>query len=449
MLTFTSTRGSQRYCDGLHRRDFLKVGTLGLSGLGLNDLLQARAEPAAKPAASDTAVVLLWLDGGASQIETFDPKPDAPEDFRSLVGNVQTNVPGTAIGGLFPKLAKMADRLAIVRSFAHADESHGSATHWVKTGYPLSASVPREQVVPIRPAFGSIVSRMRGANHPRTALPTYLEMEVGNPRRFSAGSGGPVFLGKEHAPFRLDQTDAVQNMALRIPEDRMADRKELLAALDHFDRQAEAGGMDGFRQQAFNVLLTGKAKEAFDVSREDAKTRAQYGAGLGQRLLQARRLCEAGAGFVSIYSGEWDNHSNFGPMTTALNRNCPPLDQAVSAFLEDVRQRGLEKNILLVITSEFGRTPRINGGIGSRSFGREHWPRLCPLVLAGGGLKMGQVIGQSTSKAEMPKARPVSPQDLMATLFQYLGIDLQTQFNDLVGRPIPMIEHGQPMEELF
>lgn len=451
MLLLPGKRQSGNYCDGVSRRDFMKIGALGLTGLGLPDLLRPAARAAGAASRPDTSVVLLWLDGGPTHIETFDPKMDAPEEFRSLVGAVQTKVPGLAFGGLFPKLAQVADKMAIVRSFATgADTSHPGGSHAIKTGYPLPPGVMPSFTTQTRPSVGSIVARARGANHPRTGVPTFIETQVAVARKFGVHHSEPLWLGKEYGPFRADEKGAVEVMSRTLPAQALQDRRALLQALDQLDRGMDRNGsikgFDGFQQQAFQALTANRVKEAFDLAREDAKTRAKYGKGLGERLMLARRLCEAGAGFVTVYFGDWDNHSNFGSMTDALQRNCPPVDHAVSAFIEDIHQRGLNENILLLITGEMGRSPRI-GGLGTRSFGREHWPSLCALALAG-GLKMGQVIGESTAKAEMPKSRPIGPQDLMATVLQFLGIDPEIQFKDMGGRPVSMVEEGKPIREL-
>src|SRR3990172_8064019 len=377
-------------CEGNCRRDFLKVGGLGLAGLGLSDLLRLRAQASAgSRAAKDTSVVWLWLGGGAAHIERFDPKPEAPAEFRSTVGQVDTSVPGVQIGGLLPKMASMAHRMAFVRSFAHNDSGHAGGTHAVMTGVdypPADNGMP-----PIRPSMGSITSRLRGANHPATGMPTYVRL---------AGlyGDGPNWLGAAYAPFDTGGQSRT-NMNLRLDLARISDRRFLLAKLDRINRQVDAtglmDGLDRFEVQAFDLIL-GKAKEAFDLEREDPRTRDRYPTthtSLGDHLLTARRLCEAGCGFVTLhyansYQG-WDMHEKIVPQ---LQQACPPLDHAISAFLEDLQQRGLSEKILLVITGEFGRTPRVNG-----SAGRDHWGPLCTLAVAGGGLRMGQVVGESSA----------------------------------------------------
>ncbi len=435
-----------RKCDGSSRREFLQVGTLTLAGLALPDLLRARA--AARDAGRtvpDTSVILLFLDGGASQFETFDPKPDAPKEYRSLFGVVKTKLPGVLFDSHFPQMAARADRLAVLRTLTHADGDHGGATHWMKTGRPWPPeALGKAAVIPQQsPSLGSVVARTRGAVHAATGVPTYVRL-LSNHQGYPGDDA--VWLGQSYSPFKVGRNrdnPLLRDMTLRLPREQLDDRRELLRALDGLDRSLDqsglALGMDGFQRQAVDVLL-GRAKEAFDLSKEPAKVRGRYGPGLGEELLLARRLCEAGAGFVTLNNGYWDHHGGIVPGCKQL---CPPLDHAVSAFLDDVRQRGLEKNILLVVTGEFGRTPRLNGGPG-----RDHWAPLNAAVLAGGGLTVGQVVGESDAKGAYPKSRPLAPMDLMATILHALGIDPKLQYVHPSGRPISMIEDGAPLQEL-
>ncbi len=433
MLTFLSNRGG-RTCDGMSRRDFVRVGTLGAAGLTLPTLLRARAEAAATGKHSkNTSVVWLWLGGGPTHIETFDPKMDAPPEFRSTVGAVDTNVPGVQIGSVFPKMAATADKMAFVRSFAHNNSGHGGGTHWVMTGY--DNRLVDNGGLPTRPSMGAITSRFRGANSPTTGIPTYVRLN-------GIGSDGAAWLGKAFEPFE-PSGQGRNNMNLAISPERLADRRALLGAFDKTCREADLNGimegMDSFESQAFSLLL-GSAKDAFDLKKENQKTIDKYGKGLGEQLLLARRLCEAGSGFVTLQYGGWDMHGN---IVNAMKQRAPQLDQAVSAFVQDINERGLDQNILLVITGEFGRTPRVN-----KNAGRDHWSNLSTLALAGGGLKMGQAVGESNSKAERPKTKPITPQDLMATVFNVLGIDRDLHFFNNAGRPTPMIEEGKAISEL-
>jgi hypothetical protein len=421
-------------CDGATRRDFLKVGTLGLGALTLPGLLRARAaaRAAGKPT-KNTSVVWLWLGGGPTHIETFDPKMSAPAEFRSAVGAVKTNLPGVEIGGVFPKVAQLADKMAFVRSFAHRNSGHGGGTHWVMTGYDFPPADNGQ--APIKPGLGSILARHRGPNNSQTGLPTYV--------RLSGILGdGPAWLGSAYAPFDTGGS-ARNNMNLKVALDRLAERRSLLKTFDSFDRALDrsglAQGLDSFEGQAFDLILS-RARETFDVTREDPRLRDRYGPGLGQQMLLARRLCEAGVGFVTMHFGGWDMH---GGIANAMKQLGPQVDRAVAAFVEDTHARGLDQEVLLVVTGEFGRTPRINGGAG-----RDHWAPLSTLALAGGGLKMGQVVGESSAKAEIPKTTPITPQDLMATVFHVLGIPQNLHYKDQSGRPTPMIDGGKPIAEL-
>jgi hypothetical protein len=422
-------------CEGTSRRDFLKIGALGMSSFLLPDLLRARAQAAAagKPT-RNTSVVWLWLGGGPTQVETFDPKMSAPVEYRSTVGAVKTNLPGVEIGGVFPEIARLADKMAFVRSFAHSNSGHGGGTHYVMTGYdypPADNNMPQ-----VKPGFGSILARVRGTNNPTTGVPTYVRL--GN----TLGDG-PAWLGRPYSPFDTAGS-ARQNMNLKMPMDRFSNRRNLQKAFDKIDRDMDKSGLmkglDSFDTQAYDLILS-RAREVFEVQREDPRTRDRYGPGLGQQMLMARRLCEAGTGFVTIHYGGWDMH---GGIQNAMKNLGPKVDHAVAAFVDDVAARGLDKDILLVITGEFGRTPRING-----SAGRDHWAPLSTLALAGGGLKMGQVVGESSAKAEVPKTTPITPQDLMATVFHVLGLPQELQFTDPTGRPTPMITGGKPIAELI
>ncbi|HVX14454.1 MAG TPA: DUF1501 domain-containing protein [Pirellulales bacterium] len=423
-----------RDCEGSTRREFLKVGTLGAGALSLPQLLAARAEAKAlgQPV-RDTSVVWVWLGGGPTHIETFDPKMSAPSEYRSITGEVTTKLPGVTLGGTFPKLASVVDKMAIVRSFAHSNSGHGGGTHFVMTGYD-NRNIDNGGL-PTRPALGAIAARLRGANHPTTGMPTYVRLG-------GIGSDGPAFLGPAYAPFD-PAGQARRNMNLAVSDERLHDRRELLDGLDRMKRRADRDalleGLNRFEQQAFDLVL-GNAGKAFDTKDEDPHIVERYGKGLGEQLLRARRLCEAGCGFVTVSYGGWDMH---GQIKQGLERRSPELDRALSAFIDDTYNCGLSEKILLVVTGEFGRTPKIN-----RNAGRDHWAPLSTLALAGGGLQMGQVIGQSASKVDVPHSAAIRPQDLMATVFHVLGIDPKSQLVNQTGRPVYLLEDGRPIHEL-
>jgi uncharacterized protein (DUF1501 family) len=435
MLSLLSNTVS-RDCDGTSRRDFLQAGVLGASGLTLGQLMAARAQAKEQGLATkDTSVVWLWLSGGATHIETFDPKMTAPSEYRSTTGEVATTVPGITLGGNFPKLAQQFDKLAVVRSFAHTNSGHGGGTHFVMTGYD-NRSIDNGGL-PTRPSMGSILSKVRGANHERTGMPTYVRLS-------SIGTDGPAFLGPAFAPFDPNG-QARKNMTLDASLERIDDRRALLENLDRFRREADAtglmNGLDAFESQAFELLL-GNAPKAFDVAKEDSQTVQRYGKdSLAQQLLVARRLVEAGCGFVTLNYGGWDMH---GTIAKSMGQRAPALDHAVSVFLEDLWYRGLDQKVLLVISGEFGRTPRVN-----KNGGRDHWAPLSTLALAGGGFRMGQAIGDSMPKVDVPKTKAIRPQDLMATVFHHLGIDRRTQFQNQAGRPVNVLEEGTPIVELL
>ena len=434
MLNLMSNRKTPA-CDGGSRRDFLKAGVLGMGGLALSDLLRFRAQAAEQGRPTrNTSVVWLWLGGGPTHVETFDPKMDAPAEFRSTIGSVQTNVAGIEIGSVWEKMARVSDKMAYVRSFAHTNSGHGGGTHWVMTGYNFPPADNGQGQV--KPGLGSILSRHRGANNAQTGLPTYIRMN-------GILGDGPSWLGSAYAPFDV-AGNARNNMNLQVTADRLSERRTLLQSFDSLDRQVDRTGvmqgLDAFEGQAFNLLMS-RARETFDVTREDPRTLDMYGSNpLARQMLMARRLCEAGVGFVTLQYGGWDMH---GQIADSMRRTAPAVDHAVSAFVRDVAQRGLTDDILLVITGEFGRTPRVNN-----SAGRDHWAPLSTLALSGGGLRMGQTVGESNARAEVPRTTPITPQDLMATVFSVLGMPQDLHYNDPTGRPTPMVNGGRPIREL-
>ncbi len=423
MLTVYS-KPNGKNCEGTSRRDFLRVGALGGSMLTLPNLLRANANGSV----NEKSVIWIWLAGGPTHVETFDPKMTAPVEYRSITGEVNTPIPGVTIGGTFPKIASCVDKMALVRSFAHGNSSHGNATRWVMTGYD------DRQLV--KPSIGSIMARKFGTTNPNTGIPTYIRMS-------SINGDGAGWLGTGYNPFNPNGP-AVKNMKIAVPEDRFASRRGLLNSLDSINRAADRTGkmegIDAFEQQAFE-LIVGSSQDAFDINKADPKTRERYGKGLGESLLKARRLVDAGCRFVTVSYGGWDMH---GGIVKGLKPRAAQMDQGISALIEDLDQQGKLEDTLVVITGEFGRTPKIN-----KNAGRDHWGRLCTLALAGGGLRMGQVIGESSEKLETPATSPISPQDLMATIFHMYGLDPKMQFMSNQGRPTYMIEDGEPIRELI
>ncbi len=430
------------------RRDFLRIGALGMSGLTLPGLLRARAESAKKgDEYKDTSIIWLFLNGGPSQYETFDPKPGNALPFRSVVGAVQTSVPGTMIGGLFKNLSKHAEQFSLIRSYTHDSADHADATHYLMTGHPHRPAA--NGAAAIQPSIGSVISRHRGPANPVNLLPTYVRQDY-------IYAEGPDWLGAAHTPFDL-RGKAMENMELKVSSDRLSDRRGLQKGLDTVSRAIDQSGMmgtlDEFQVRALD-LVRGRAREAFDLSREDPRVRDKYGKGkenLGEKLLMARRLAEAGVSLINVRYGSWDSHGTnpsvgHGTIEEEMHKYVPELDRALSIFLEDLYDRGLEKKILLAVVGEFGRTPNVDKTSG----GRDHWPLLGNQLLAGGGMKMGQIIGSSTANGAEPKSNPVSPNDLRATFFKFLGVPQDLQYANPTGRPQAMIEAGgKPIEALW
>jgi hypothetical protein len=459
-----------RNCRGYCRREFLRVGALGLlGGLALPDLLRARAKAAsAGRPVKDRSVVLLFLQGGPSHIEFFDPKMSAPEDVRSMTGEVQTKTPGVTFGGTFKKLAKLTDKIAVVRSYASMNGDHSY----------LAVTGARN---PLKASMSALYARVAGATHPRTGLPRSVlvlpeavepglklqgNFETGAlPTLTASGDLGPTYAAFD--PSGGEQLK--KNFQLKIPESRFEDRKRLLAQLDDIQRDVDVTGamegLDRYQQQAFDVIARGVAS-AFDLSKEDPATVARYDTSglfrredvtkwydmrrssnlLGKQMLLARRLVEAGCGFVTVSDCGWDMHANGNsPKNMA---NLPPLtgqvDHAVAAFIEDVHERGLDDKILLVVTGEMGRTPRRN-----RDGGRDHYADLTTLLLSGGGLKMGQVIGQSDRLAAKPSSERYTPKHLMATVMHTL-LDLgEVRVQPGLGKVASVLTDGEPIPELL
>jgi len=456
MLTLRAT-GWQRNCECFSRRELLRVGCLGLGGLTLPNLLHAKSH-ATSGSLRDKAVVLLFLGGGPSHIETFNPNMTAPAPFRSVTGEVKTNVPGITLGGTFPRLAKHVDKLAIIRSFHHRHSNHNLAVPYVLSGGDVFSG-----------GMGTVYARFRGTNHSKSGLPTTALItapDVGrfaNPKKRIVAGSQPGDLGPAYAPFNPDGGGpALSNMTLNVPQSRLDNRRNLLAELDRLKRQADSSGaMDGvdrFHQQAFDVIL-GAAAEAFDLSQEDPRIIERYDTNmyrvgekeirdctLGRQMLLARRLVERGCGFVTVQNSGWDMHggsgNNFMSLASGMQMLGGPLDKAVSAFLADLDERGLLDHVLLVITGEFGRTPKIN-----KNAGRDHWGNLSTLALAGGGLETGQVFGRAARNNDVPHSDPVGVENLMSTIMNVLFDvgQLRTQ-PGLPRQLLEPIERYKPIE---
>jgi hypothetical protein len=448
-----------RNCQGMTRRTALKAGFLGLAGLSLPDLFRLRARGAASD--RDTAVILLWLDGGPSQIETYDPKPDAPAEYRGPYGTIQTRVPGIRLSELMVQHARHADKMVFVRSVHHDNGDHFAGAHWMLTGRfgSTAANLPQKY-----PSVGSYAARLRGPNRP--GLPAYVGLPSAQSVYLFPGYQGAAYLGPAYNPFDVDrdQKYLAANSQVQIGTPRWLrafnaeaaaqtrSRQGLLAHFDTLRRDVDAAGvadaMDRYQQQALEMVLGGRTRAAFDLDKEDPRLSDRYGRGpWGRYTLMARRLVEAGVTFVTVDMPHWDDHSN---IKEGHGYKLRPLDQAVGALVEDLSDRGLLEKVLVVVMGEFGRTPRLNNGQpGIPIPGRDHWGGAISVLLAGGGLRGGQVVGRTTAKAEHPVERPLSPGDVLATVYHVLGIDTSTTFKDHTGRPHPVLDEGKPIEEVL
>jgi uncharacterized protein (DUF1501 family) len=447
-------------CPGpVGRREFLFVGGLALGGLTLSDVLAARA--ATREAPKATSVILLYLNGGPSHLETYDLKPAAPIEYRSIYRPIATAVPGMEICERFPLQAKLADKFSLVRSLNHDVGIHSDGGIVVLTGKRNTVLDPMSRSRSEHPDFGSVASKLRGLG-PR-AIPPYVS--IPSPMYMTR----PVYLGGEHAAFVVPNPTAgraVRAQMLSAPgrdDQRLAGRRQLLDQFDGWRRALDddtAGRLDQFRARAFEMLTSPHVAEAFDLSKEDARLRDRYGQhAWGQGCLLARRLAEAGAAVVTLNintpkNGEeftnWDDHiqnaGRPGHFGKYMDVRLPYLDEALSALIEDIFARGLERRIMVVVTGEFGRTPRLSKN--ANGVGRDHWPQAYTALVSGGGLRMGQVVGATSAKGEYPTERPYAPQDLLATIYRHLGIDWHTAFIDYAGRPVAILPQGRVIEEL-
>ena len=436
---------SARFCDGVSRRSFLKIGALGLGGLALPQLLQAEAKSGLRQ--SHKAVIMIYLPGGPPHQDMFDLKLDAPSEIRGEFRPIATNVPGIQICEHLPRLARITDKLAIIRSMADAVDDHSD--FMCMTGRRKNNQPPGGW-----PTFGSVVSKVLGQVD--GAVPPFVGLEPRMQHRpYNAAT--PGFLGVGHNSFRPAGEGKADMVLNGVSLDRLADRKALLAGFDKFRRDVDASGlmdgMDSFNQQAFGVLTSSKLLHALDFQREDRRIIEAYGKGdpkphgdaapmLMEQFLVARRLVEAGARVVTVAFGFWDYHgSNFKNARADL----PLLDQGVTALVEDLHQRGLDKDVSVIVWGEFGRTPTIN-----KDGGRDHWPRASCAVLAGGGMKTGQVIGATDRLGGEPTERPVTFGEVFATLYHQLGLDVnKVTVPDFSGRPQFLVADGaQPIKEL-
>jgi uncharacterized protein (DUF1501 family) len=439
------------FCDGLPRRDFLRLGTAGLFGLGLTlpGLLEGRARAAARGTRTrDVSLIFVFLHGGLSTIDSWDLKPEAPVEFRGEFKPIATKVSGVQIAEHLPRVAGQVDKFSLIRSFRHHNSDHGPADHYMLTGYfPQSGFNPGLSPNNQRPAHGAIIARKLG---PRGSVPPYVCLPKMHP------SAGPAYLGSAAAPFVIDADPNAPNFAVpdivpppALSARRLDARKQLLARIDRFQKSAEARANDAaqavsvYQQKAFALMTSPAAKKAFDIHAEADKLRDEYGRNsLGQSCLMARRLVEAGVRCVTIDHSNWDTHdNNFQTLKRSL---LPTLDAALSTLFRDLSDRGLLARTLVVVTGEFGRTPRIN-----KNAGRDHWGPAFTVALGGGGIQGGRVLGKTDARAERPARDPLGPEDLAATVHRLLGIDPREEFYTRDGRPVPIVNKGKVIDALL
>ena len=439
-------------CEGTPRRDFLRLGLGALVGLGFTDLLRERAKAveitrsAGGSSPRNVNCILLWLDGGPSHYESFDPKPDAPAEVRGEFKSIPTAVPGAHFSEVIPKLASVADKYTVIRSVCHKDPNHGGGNHYMMTGAPTPVPVGCGAFVTFHPSYGSVVSWSRGN---RNGMPAYMSMpEVSR-------SGGPNFLGGRHAPFVIKGSPNAKGFKVRdvslppeITTGRELSRRQLRQSLDRLTRFADAAAedpavdFDSHYRQAYGIVTSPAAQEAFDLSKEPDATRDLYGRNdFGQRLLLARRLVEAGVSFVTCYSGGWDHHTKI--FTAFKGSQVAALDQGLSALIVDLDRRGLLESTLVFCLGEFGRTPKVN-----KDAGRDHWPHAMSILAAGAGVPRGYVLGATDAKGYYASDNVHSPEDFAATLYTKMGIDPAQHLHN-AGRPVQLVAGGEPIKELF
>jgi uncharacterized protein (DUF1501 family) len=454
------------------RREFLRFGLSAFGSMSLPALYRMRAQAASPSANARTAVIIVWLRGGQSHLDTIDPKPDAPTEYRGPFTTLQTRTTGLRVTELLPRHAKISDRFTVLRSMAHTGGGHPAGSLQLLAGDPD----PQDKLKPILPDWMSVAHRLR--YDPRRTLPNYVGV---NPivRYDNFTIAGPAYLGEAYAPFAVTGDPNAPNF--HVPNIGFANASEKAAFAGRaklhknlnslrrdFDR-TRPEGMDEFQEQAINLLTSSEAARAFDLNRESPKVRERYGRNTwGQQLLMARRLVEAGVEIITTeLSGplcgrvqNWDDHAVNHHVFDALKFRAPYFDQAVTALIEDIYARGLDKRVLVIVTGEFGRTPKISyaassgGGVASASVGttqpgRDHWPRANSMLWAGGGIQTGRVIGATDRVGETVVDRRVGPQDFLATIYHHLGIDYEnTTLPDQTGRPIHIVQNGKAIPEL-
>ncbi|MGV3722427.1 MAG: DUF1501 domain-containing protein [Actinomycetota bacterium] len=426
-----------RTCDGVARRDFLKVGSLAFAGLTLPDILRMQEVAAAPKGGKAKAVILMWMGGGPSHIDTFDPKPDAPSEWRGEFKALSVKGGDFQVSEYLPKMAEMGSKFSVLNSVTHPEGAHERGTTYMMTGY---RQIPGFEY----PGFGSVVAKEGGW---QKNMPPYVAVPG------VVADAGPGYLGADGSPFSAGDPGAgnyqVRDIVLpdNVGGDRLSRRREFLAAADTLVRTGKADdpvtGVDNFYNKAYDLITSPTTRKAFDLKQEPEALRNRYGRNsLGQGLLLGRRLIESGVRFVSVSRGGWDNH---GGIFNALRRQrLPELDAGFSTLLADLSDRGMLESTMVIWMGEFGRTPRVN-----MTGGRDHWPKVMSVAMAGGGLKGGVAVGKSNAKGEEPADRPLRPEDIAFTMFEGLGIDPAKIYHTPTGRPIRIAQNGQAIKELI
>ena len=437
-----------RYCDGIERRGFLRMGSV--AGLSLAQLLRLQQTHGIEGSPKkDVSCIFIFIIGGMAHQDMWDTKPEAPAEIRGDFRPIDTKVPGIQLSDLLPRMAGVTDKLAILRSLTHGDPDHTAGYHVMMTGqHPGFGGSFNRNVLNnnMHPSFGSMVAKLgstSGTLPPYISVPNFLN------------SGGPSFLGPGYAPFVFEADPASPEFSVRdivlaegVTDDRSLRRQTALRAINHLEQRVDAlssqeRSLDTYYEKAYQLMTSSAAKQAFEINRESPATREAYGmTSLGQCCLLSRRLVEAGCRFVSIENGHWDTHRKNSESLRDLL--VPPLDQGVSALLNDLDERGRLDSTLVVLTTEFGRSPRIN-----EMAGRDHWPQAFSIVMAGGGLKRGLTIGATDKQAASVIDRPITPSDMAATLLTALGIDPDVTLHTPLGRPVQLAGGGRAVHELF
>lgn len=460
-------------CHGpINRRSFLEVGSLGFSALTLSDILALQAKGSdSKPKKS---LILVWLPGGLSHLDTYDLKPQASEEYRGLFKPIKTNVSGIEISELFPKQAKIADKFTIIRSMSHSFTDHGGGSKRVMMG--RRPAVPTGTINDT-PSICSIINKFTENNS--SCLPNSIIVGDSGGTKADSNALGAAYLGPQYVPFEVDGDPSNKNFKVNslslsdgLTSERLDDRMNLLKAIDKtqrgIDRTGSMDAMDKFNQQAKDLLFSPSVKAAFDVSLEKENTRSKYGNhAWGQRALMARRLVEAGCGSVIVTMGNpsvsvkpptdntfynWDCHAINTHIFDDLKFRAPLYDEAVSALIEDIYDRGLDKDVMVVIMSEFGHTPKLEykqGRDGKIWPGRDHWSKAYSAIVSGGGLNMGQIIGKTDDRGTFVQDRVIAPEDLWATVFKHMSIDPKAVIYDLSRRPMPLLPEGVVIKEFY